>query len=103
MIIFVLLKKHTYPIQLEEFKMIQFKTFSEEFTTDELLVNSFLKNDRLETGKDILNYLDSMLFWNYVTLQYNYKTGETSHVFSMNEFLEIEDLFKPVKKVSQDG
>ena len=49
--------------------MTQFKTFSEEFTTDELLVNSFLKNDRLETGKDILNYLDSMLFWNYVTLQ----------------------------------
>ena len=82
--------------------MTQFKTFSEEFTTTELLVNSFLKNDRLKTGKDILNYLDSMLFWNYVTLQYNYKTGETSHVYSMNEFLEIEDLFKPVKKVSQD-
>ena len=83
--------------------MTQFKTFSEEFTTRELLVNSFLKNDRLETGKDILNYLDGMLFWNYVTLQYNYKTDETSHVFSMNEFLEIEDLFKPVEKVSQDG
>ena len=83
--------------------MTQFKTFSKEFTTRELLVNSFLKNDRLETGKDILNYLDSMLVWNYVTLQYNYKTSETSHVFSMNEFLEIEDLFKPVEKVSQDG
>ena len=82
--------------------MTQFKTFSEEFTTRELLVNSFLKNDRLKTGKDILNYLDGMLFWNYVTLQYNYKTDETSHVFSMNEFLEIEDLFKPVEKVSQD-
>ena len=95
-------QKQIYPTQSEEFKMTQFKTFSEEFTTDELLVNSFLKNDRLETGKDILNYLDSMLFWNYVTLQYNYKTGETSHVYSMNEFLEIEDLFKPVKKVSQD-
>ena len=89
--------------QSEEFKMTKFKTFSKEFTTKELLVNSFLKNDRLKTGKDILNYLDSMLFWNYVTLQYNYKTGETSHVYSMNEFLEIEDLFKPVKKVSQDG
>ena len=86
-------QKQIYPTQSKEFKMTQFKTFSEEFTTDELLVNSFLKNDRLETGKDILNYLDSMLFWNYVTLQYNYKTGETSHVYSMNEFLEIEDLF----------
>ena len=85
-----------------EFKMTQFKTFSKEFTTSELLVNSFLKNDRLETGKDILNYLDSMLFWNYVTLQYNYKTSETSHVYSMNEFIEIEDLFMPVDKVSQD-
>ena len=67
--------------------MTQFKTFSEEYTERELLVNSFLKNDRLETGKDILSYLDGMLFWNYVTLQYNYKTGETSHVYSMNEFL----------------
>ena len=94
-------QKQIYPTQSEEFKMTQFKTFSEEFTTRELLVNSFLKNDRLETGKDILNYLDGMLRWNYVTLQYNYKTKETSHVFSMNEFLEIEDLFKPVKKVSQ--
>ena len=96
-------QKQIYPTQSEEFKMTQFKTFSEEFTTNELLVNSFLKNDRLETGKDILNYLDSMLFWNYVTLQYNYKTGETSHVYSMNEFLEIEDLFVPVNKVAQEG
>ena len=83
--------------------MTQFKTFSEEFTTNELLVNSFLKNDRLETGKDILNYLDSMLFWNYVTLQYNYKTSETSHVYSMSNFIEIEDLFVPVNKVAQEG
>ena len=83
--------------------MTQFKTFSEEFTERELLVNSFLKNDRLETGKDILNYLDSMLFWNYVTLQYNYKTSETSHVYSMGNFIEIEDLFVPVNKVAQDG
>ena len=83
--------------------MTQFKTFSEEFTTDELLVNSFLKNDRLETGKDILKYLDSMLFWNYVTLQYNYKTGETSHVYSMGNFIKMEDLFVPVNKVAQDG
>ena len=64
-------QKQIYPTQSKEFKMTQFKTVSEEFTTNELLVNSFLKNDRLETGKDILNYLDSMLFWNYVTLQYN--------------------------------
>ena len=40
--------------------MTQFKTFSEEFSTKELLVNSFLKNDRLETGKDILSYLGNM-------------------------------------------
>ena len=96
-------QKQIYPTQSEEFKMTQFKTFSEEFTTNELLVNSFLKNDRLETGKDILNYLDSMLFWNYVTLQYNYKTSETSHVYSMGNFIEIEDLFVPVNKVAQDG
>ena len=96
-------QKQIYPTQSEEFKMTQFKTFSEEFTTNELLVNSFLKNDRLETGKDILNYLDSMLFWNYVTLQYNYKTSETSHVYSMGNFIEIEDLFVPVNKVAQEG
>ena len=83
--------------------MTQFKTFSKEWTESELLVNSLSNNPYVKTGNDLLKYIDGMLFWNYVTLQYNYKTGETSHVFSMNEFLEIEDLFKPVEKVSQDG
>ena len=83
--------------------MTQFKTFSEEFTERELLVNSLSNNPYVKTGNDLLNYIDGMLFWNYVTLQYNYKTSETSHVYSMNQFLEIEDLFKPVDKVSQDG
>ena len=96
-------QKQIYPTQSEEFKMTQFKTFSEEYTERELLVNSLSNNPLVATGNDLLKYIDGMLFWNYVTLQYNYKTGETSHVFSMNEFLEIEDLFKPVKKVSQDG
>ena len=85
-----------------EFKMTQFKTFSKEFTTSELLVNSLSNNSYVKTGNDLLNYIDGMLFWNYVTLQYNYKTSETSHVYSMNEFIEIEDLFMPVDKVSQD-
>ena len=83
--------------------MTQFKTFSKEWTESELLVNSLSNNPYVKTGNDLLKYIDGMLFWNYVTLQYNYKTGETSHVFSMNEFLEIEDLFKPVEKVSQHG
>tara|TARA_A100001011_G_scaffold93034_1_gene97768 strand:+ start:1162 stop:1413 length:252 start_codon:yes stop_codon:yes gene_type:complete len=83
--------------------MTQFKTFSEEFTTDELLVNSLSNNPYVKTGNDLLNYIDGMLFWNYVTLQYNYKTGETSHVYSMGNFIEIEDLFVPVNKVAQDG
>ena len=83
--------------------MTQFKTFSKEWTESELLVNSLSNNPYVKTGNDLLKYIDGMLFWNYVTLQYNYKTDETSHVFSMNEFLEIEDLFKPVEKVSQDG
>ena len=82
--------------------MTQFKTFSKEFTTSELLVNSLSNNSYVKTGNDLLNYIDGMLFWNYVTLQYNYKTSETSHVYSMNEFIEIEDLFMPVDKVSQD-
>ena len=83
--------------------MTQFKTFSEEFTTDELLVNSLSNNPYVKTGNDLLNYIDGMLFWNYVTLQYNYKTGETSHVYSMGNFIEIEDLFMPVNKVAQEG
>ena len=83
--------------------MTQFKTFSEEYTERELLVNSLSNNPYVKTGNDLLNYIDGMLFWNYVTLQYNYKTGETSHVYSMNEFLEIEDLFVPVNKVAQEG
>jgi len=83
--------------------MTQFKTFSEEFTERELLVNSLSNNPLVKTGNDLLNYIDGMLFWNYVTLQYNYKTGETSHVYSMGNFIEIEDLFVPVNKVAQDG
>ena len=95
-------QKQIYPTQSKEFKMTQFKTFSKEFTTSELLVNSLSNNSYVKTGNDLLNYIDGMLFWNYVTLQYNYKTSETSHVYSMNEFIEIEDLFMPVDKVSQD-
>ena len=83
--------------------MTQFKTFSEEFTERELLVNSLSNNPLVKTGNDLLNYIDGMLFWNYVTLQYNYKTRETSHVYSMGNFIEIEDLFVPVNKVAQDG
>ena len=83
--------------------MTQFKTFSEEFTERELLVNSLSNNPLVKTGNDLLNYIDGMLFWNYVTLQYNYKTGETSHVYSMGNFIEMEDLFVPVNKVAQDG
>ena len=71
----------------------QFKTFSKEWTESELLVNSLSNNPYVKTGNDLLKYIDGMLFWNYVTLQYNNKTDETSHVFSMNQFLEIEDLF----------
>ena len=83
--------------------MTQFKTFSEEFTTNDLLVNSLSNNPYVKNGDDLLNYIDGMLFWNYVTLQYNYKTGETSHVYSMGNFIEMEDLFVPVNKVAQDG
>ena len=83
--------------------MTQFKTFSKEWTERELLVNSLSNNPYVKTGNDLLNYIDGMLFWNYVTLQYNYKTSETSHVYSMSNFIEIEDLFVPVNKVAQEG
>ena len=95
-------QKQIYPTQSEEFKMTQFKTFSKEFTTNELLVNSLSNNPLVKTGNDLLNYIDGMLFWNYVTLQYNYKTSETSHVYSMGNFIEMEDLFVPVNKVAQE-
>ena len=73
--------------------MTSFKTSSKVWTTRELLVNSLSSNPYLKSGKDLLGFIDGLLNWDYVTLSYNNKTGETSHVFSMNQFLEIEDLF----------
>ena len=37
--------------------------------------------------------IDGLLNWDYVTLSYNNKTGETSHVFSMTQHYDFEDLF----------
>ena len=46
-------QKQIYPTQSEEFKMTQFKTFSKEFTTSELLVNSLSNNPLVKTGNDL--------------------------------------------------
>jgi len=73
--------------------MTSFQTSSKEWTTRELLVNSLSSNERIESGKDLLSFIDGLLNWNYVTLSYNNKTGETSHVFSMTQHYDFEDLF----------
>ena len=73
--------------------MTSFKTSSKQWTTRELLVNSLSSNERIESGKDLLSFIDGLLNWNYVTLSYNNKTGETSHVFSMTQHYDFEDLF----------
>ena len=73
--------------------MTSFQTSSKLWTEKELLVNSLSSNERIESGKDLLSFIDGLLHWDYVTLSYNNKTGETSHVFSMTQHYDFEDLF----------
>ena len=73
--------------------MTSFKTSSKVWTEKELLINSISKNPNIKTADDIIKFIDSLLNWNYVTLSYNNKTGETSHVFSMTQHYDFEDLF----------
>ena len=73
--------------------MTSFKTSSKVWTEKELLINSISNNPRIKTADDVIKFIDSLLRWNYVTLSYNNKTGETSHVFSMTQHYDFEDLF----------
>jgi len=73
--------------------MTSFKTSSKVWTEKELLINSISNNPRIKTADDVIKFIDSLLRWNYVTLSYNNKTGETSHVFSMMQHYDFEDLF----------
>ena len=73
--------------------MTSFKTSSKVWTEKELLINSISNNPRIKTANDVIKFIDSLLNWNYVTLSYNNKTGETSHVFSMMQHYDFEDLF----------
>ena len=73
--------------------MTSFKTSSKVWTEKELLINSISNNPNIKTADDIIKFIDSLLRWDYVTLSYNNKTGETSHVFSMMQHYDFEDLF----------
>ena len=73
--------------------MTSFKTSSKVWTEKELLINSLSNNPNIKTANDVINFIDSLLRWDYVTLSYNNKTGETSHVFSMMQHYDFEDLF----------
>ena len=73
--------------------MTSFKTSSKVWTEKELLINSISNNPNIKTADDIIKFIDSLLNWDYVTLSYNNKTGETSHVFSMMQHYDFEDLF----------
>ena len=73
--------------------MTSFQTSSKVWTEKELLVNSLSSNPYIKSGKDILGFIDGLLQWDYVTLSYNNKTGETSHVYSMTQHYNFEDLF----------
>ena len=73
--------------------MTSFQTSSKVWTTRELLVNSLSSNPYIKSGKDLLSFIDGLLVWDYVTLSYNNKTGETSHVYSMTQHYDFEDLF----------
>ena len=73
--------------------MTSFQTSSKVWTEKELLVNSLSSNPYLKSGTDLLSFIDGLLVWDYVTLSYNNKTGETSHVYSMTQHYNFEDLF----------
>ena len=73
--------------------MTSFKTSSKIWSEKELLINSISSNPRIKTANDVIKFIDSLLRWDYVTLSYNNKTGETSHVFSMTQHYDFEDLF----------
>ena len=73
--------------------MTSFKTSSKVWSEKELLINSISNNPRIKTANDVIKFIDSLLRWDYVTLSYNNKTGETSHVFSMTQHYDFEDLF----------
>ena len=73
--------------------MTSFKTSSKVWTEKELLINSISKNPNIKTADDVIKFIDGLLQWDYVTLSYNNKTGETSHVFSMTQHYDFEDLF----------
>ena len=73
--------------------MTSFQTSSKVWTEKELLVNSLSSNPYLKSGKDLLSFIDGLLVWDYVTLSYNNKTVETSHVYSMTQHYNFEDLF----------
>ena len=73
--------------------MTSFQTSSKVWTEKELLVNSLSSNPYLKYGKDLLSFIDGLLVWDYVTLSYNNKSGETSHVYSMTQHYDFEDLF----------
>ena len=74
-------------------KLTSFQTSSNVWTEKELLVNSLSSNPYLKSGKDLLSFIDGLLVWDYVTLSYNNKSGETSHVYSMTQHYDFEDLF----------
>ena len=73
--------------------MTSFKTSSKVWTEKELLINSLSNNPNIKTADDVIKFIDGLLRWDYVTLSYNNKTGETSHVFSMTQHYDFEDLF----------
>ena len=72
--------------------MTSFQTSSKVWTEKELLVNSLSSNPYLKSGKDLLSFIDGLLVWDYVTLSYNNKSGETCHVHSMTQHYDFEDL-----------
>ena len=73
--------------------MTSFKTSSKVWSEKELLINSISNNPYIKTADDVIKFIDGLLQWDYVTLSYNNKTGETSHVFSMTQHYDFEDLF----------
>ena len=79
--------------------MTQIRSNSPEFTATELFIKKLEQDDYyIQTGKDLMGWLDSMLQWEYISLGWN---GEAVHsIFSDRDFFTMEEMFQPLQEIT---
>ena len=79
--------------------MTQIRSNSPEFTATELFIKKLEQDDYyIQTGKDLMGWLESMLQWEYISLGWN---GEAVHsIFSDRDFFTMEEMFQPLQEIT---